>query len=89
LDELGGDTHALTRPAEATLQNVIRSELSTESPEVPICALVFPRGASREDPQPVGFKPAELGNHLLGQPITQIFLVRIAGKVVEGKNRER
>ena len=36
-----------------------------------------------------GCQPAELGNHLLGQPITQIFLVRIAGEVVEGKNRER
>ena len=29
------------------------------------------------------------GNHLLGQPVTQIFLVRIAGEVVEGKHRER
>ena len=89
LDELSGDAHALTPPAEAALQNVIRSELSAELTDVPFSPLVFPRGASREDPQPIGFQPTELRNHLLGQPVTQIFLVRVAGEVVEGKYRER
>ena len=41
------------------------------------------------DPQPIGFQPAELRDHLLRQPVTQVFLVRVAGEVVEGKDGER
>ena len=41
------------------------------------------------DPQPIGFQPAELRDHLFRQTVTQVFLVRIAGEVVEGKNGER
>ena len=89
LDELSGDAHALTGAAEAALQDVVRPQLPAESVDVPVGALVFPGGASRGDPQPIGFQPAELRDHLLRQPVTQIFLVRIAGEVVEGKNGER
>src|SRR5205823_3342813 len=45
LDELSGDPHALTRPADAALQNVIRSQLPAESSDVFFRPLVFPRGA--------------------------------------------
>ena len=89
LDQLSGDAHALTGAAEASLQDVVRAQLLAEPADVPVGVLVFPGGAARGDPQPVGFQSAELRDHLLRQAVTQVFLVRVAGEVVEGKDGER
>ena len=85
-DQLGGDPHAIASPAHAALDDEIRPEPVTHFLGVE-CLASERKGRVPRDHHELP-KPAQLGNDILGDPVGEIILCRIAAHVIEGQDSD-
>ena len=84
IDELGGDPDALPGAAHGALDDVVGAEFRRQLADVGRAALVGKGGVARDHVEPAVL--GERGDDVLGQPVGEIRLLRIAGHVLEGQH---
>jgi len=86
-DQLRGDAHPPTALPDRAFEDVAHAQLATDSLYVDRLALVGEGAIARDDEEPAD--AAERGDDLLDHAVGEIFLLRIAGHVLEGQHRDR
>jgi hypothetical protein len=84
LNELGGDTHSLTRTDHRTFNDGGDVQFACNFGQALSRAFVPHNGSSRDDAQRADF--GEVSNQLVGHAICKEFLGRVAGQILEGQN---
>jgi hypothetical protein len=87
LDQLGGDPHAVRLAPRATLQDICHVQITPDLIYRRVATLVAHHRRARDDAQAVRVEPAELGDHLLGDAVRQVLLLRVTGQVNERQYR--
>src|SRR5215472_1310182 len=88
LNQLGGDSYFFRIASNAALKHILDAEFMRDLFQGCLRILVVhDRGAS-DYAEMLRIHPPELSNHLLRQPVAEVFLPGVSGKIVEGKNRE-
>ena len=88
VDQLCGDSQFTADSSEAGLEKILNAELASDLVDALRRGLVMHRRRARDDSEVCGVSRAHLRDHFLGQPVTEILLLRIAGEVLEGKHGE-
>src|SRR5579863_7327300 len=88
LDKLGGDAHLVLVAAHAALEHVLHAEIPGNLPHGHMSALVIHDRGAGDDGEMIGVKPADLGDHLLGDAVAEVVLADVAGEVLEGEHGE-
>ena len=83
VDQLGRDSHAIVDSSEAGLEQIHDPELTPDLVGALRRALVVHRRRACDDSKARGLSTAQVRDHLLRQPVTQIILFGIASKVLE------
>ena len=86
-DQLGGDTHALARTANATLQDIPYAEFAANSTYVGRLTLIGKARVASDDEHPPVFRQAR--DNVLGDTVREIFLSCITRHVVESEDGDR
>src|SRR5215510_3363534 len=86
LHELGCYAHSVTGTSHSTLEDVVNSQFRFDLSWRFVAGLVVHRRGKSNDAQPSGLQPGELSNHLLGESVTEIVLLRIGVQISEGKH---
>src|SRR6476620_5525961 len=87
IDKLRIDTHPLSRPANAALQDVADAELAGDLLHVDRSILVGECGVAGDHEQPPDAR--ELGDQILGNAVGEVALVAIRAHVGEGQYDQR
>jgi hypothetical protein len=87
-DQLGGHPYGARVPPHAAQQQVLNPQLASD----PLGRLQGPLEVHHRRPgdyaEPGGVPVPELGDHLLGQPVAEVFLVFVARQILKGQDRE-
>ena len=87
IEKLGGDADRRAGLAHAAFKHVSDTEIAPDLAHVNRLTFVAECGVARDHEQV--FEEGQFGNDLFGQPIDEIILFGIAGKIVERQNRDR
>ena len=88
LDELRGDADAIALAAHAALEQVVGRQLASDLARAFRRSLEQHGRRARDDAEPARAQPADLRDHLLGQPVAEIFLRRIVAQIRERQHHE-
>ena len=88
VDQLCGDSQSIADSSEAGLEKILNAEFASDLVGALRRGFVVHRRRARDDSEVCGVDRAHLRNHFLGQTVTEILLLRIAGEVLEGKHGE-
>ena len=84
VDELHGDAHAIRRLAHAAFDHVVDAEVPRDLLQLHRLALVHEHGVAGDDEQVA--EARQLGDDVLGQPVGEELLFRVAAHVEEGQH---
>ena len=87
LDELGGNAHAVTSTANATLNDIADVEIVADLGGFHRLTLVGKCRIARDDHQFAELR--HRGDQVLDDAVTEILLLRILAHIVEGEDGER
>ena len=87
IDQLSGDAHPAGGLAHAALENVPDAELACDVANVDRFTLEGESGIARDDEEPS--LPGQPGDDVLGQPVREIFLLRIAAHILKRQHGDR
>ena len=87
VDQLHGDAHAVGGLAHASLDHVVDAEFLGDAARRHRLALVHEDGVARDDEEVA--EARQLGDDVLGQPVGEELLLRIAAHVGEGQHGDR
>ena len=87
VDELDGDAHAVGGLAHASFHDVVDAEFLGDAARRHRLALVREDGVARDDQEVA--KARQLGDDVLGQPVGEELLLRIAAHIDEGQHGDR
>jgi hypothetical protein len=88
LNQLCRDAHVIGIASNTPLQHIFNSQLATDLRQLRLAVVVVHDGSSRDHSQSLRIEASQLGDHLLGEPITEIVLRGIAGEVLERQHRQ-
>jgi len=86
IDHLSGYAHEISGFPHTSFQNVLGAELLTDGDDINVFPFVLKGDSARENIQVT--KARKLGNDVLGQSVAEIFLLRVAAHICEGKHRD-
>ena len=78
IDEDGRYTDASRLALSASFQQVVDAQLAAALVDRRVAGLVAHHRCACDDAQALRVEPSELGNHLLGKPVGEVLLIRIA-----------
>ncbi len=87
IDQLAGHAHAIGGPAYAALQDVPHAELGGDVADIDGLALIGKGGVAGDDEEPA--LPGQAGDDVFGEPVREVFLIRIVAHVLERQDRNR
>src|SRR3954470_18778818 len=86
LDQTDVYAKPLAFSANASLQQVLNAQLTTDLTGGCVAFLVAHRRGPRDDTEPLRLQLSEPRDHLVSQPVTEKVLLRIAHQVFEGEH---
>src|SRR5215510_10286286 len=86
LDESRRNSQAVGFAAHAAFKDVGGAQSAAYSRNVLIAFLEGHRRSARDDSEALRLQPPEARNHLLGQAVTEIILLRVAAQILERKH---
>ena len=84
VEKLSRDAHVITRTHHGTLDNRIDVEFGGNLGQAFLGVLELHHGRPRNNPQRVDLR--QVRDQLVGHSVGEVFLIGIAGKVIEGKH---
>jgi hypothetical protein len=84
---MSGHPHPSAVPAKAALEHVAHAELAADPPDVDRLSVVLKARVARDDEQ-LG-ESRQLGDDVLGDPVTDVVLIRIRRQILERQHRDR
>ena len=87
LDELPGDPYAVAVFSDAALKYITYTELASNLAHIHVAPFVAEARVARDHEKP--FQPRETGEDVFDDPISEVFLFRIAAHVEEGEDGDR
>src|SRR5262245_464942 len=85
-NEPRADADAAGLASRAAFKDVVHTELTPDLVYGLPALLVSHRGSASDDSEALWIQAAELGDHLLGQPVAEVLLLRVPGQVFEGQH---
>ena len=87
IDQLPGDTNPVGDLSHAALEDISHAELACDSAHVDRFTFEGETRIARDDEEPA--LPGQARNNVLGQPVGEVFLFRIAAHVLKGQHGDR
>jgi hypothetical protein len=87
-NELRGDAHAVAGAPDAALDEVVGAQRLADFGRALLGVLVEHRGMACDDTDAAGAALAELGDHLLGQPVAEKVVLRLTGEIGERQHHQ-
>ena len=86
LYQFSRDVQLLPIALYAALQQVGNTQLAADLIDAFGCSLVFHRRCARNNSQVPGTETAEVHDQFISNAVAEVFLLRIAGEILEGKH---
>ena len=88
LDQLRADAHAIARMAHRAFEDVIHTQFFANLIDSLPGALILNGRRARDNSKALWLHLTEPRDHFLGQPLAEVFLLRISTEVFKGQHRE-